>query len=351
MPTSNRMRAADLSCGTLRLVARILHALRADEDEQRRTVSQVYGRAQRLAAQQRVSSRVSSWQAWRRRLRPYGLITPLALWWGMIIGYPLVRAVIISLTNSSPLNPVTQFVGLSNYTSIFEGGSTTTAVEFTVVFALASTAVELLVGTALALMLARLNRFRWLRGVVMIPWAISEIVTATAGNWLFNAQFGMVDAIIHAVTGTRPVWLSDITLARLALIIMNSWEYFPLACLFVLTAVVNVPYELVEQARVDGASETKTYLHVHWSIVKPVLLGIATFVTAINIVAFALPYAMTQGAPGTSTLLVAYQVYELAIPGLQYGSGAALGVVILLMVLIVGGVGALLIRRAERRLT
>jgi multiple sugar transport system permease protein len=184
----------------------------------------------------------------------------------------------------------------------------------------------------------------------MIPWATSEIVTATAGIWLFNAQFGPVDAILHVLAGVRPVWLSEVTLARLALIVMNSWEFMPLACLFILTGLVNVPRELIEQARVDGTSESRTYVHVHWPLVKPIVVGIATFLTAVNLVAFALPYAMTAGGPGSSTLLVSYQVYELAIPGLQYGSGAALGVVTLSMVLIVGGIGAALVRQAERRL-
>ena len=286
-----------------------------------------------------------------RVLRPYGYIAPLLVWWGMIIAYPLVRAIYLSFTDSSPLVPTTNFVGLSNFTSIFAGGATTTAFEFTVVFALCSTAVEILAGGILALLFSRLRPgFGWLIGVVMIPWAISEIVTATAGAWLFNGQFGMVNGVLHALFGIKPVWLSNVTLARLALILMNSWEFTPLAFLFILTALTNVPRDLVEQATVDGAGNLKTYQHVHWHIVKPVLLGIATFVTAINIVAFALPYQMTGGAPGTSTLLVAYQVYVLAIPGLQYAQGAALGLVILAMVLVVAGTGGFLLRRAERRL-
>lgn len=134
-----------------------------------------------------------------RLLYPYGLLTPLLLWWGIIIAYPLVRAVIISLTNASPLTPTTSFVGLSNFREVFAGGATTASVEFTAEFAIASTAIELVGGATLALLLSRLRRFRWLRGVVMIPWAISEIVTATAGTWLFNARFGMVNAIFHAL--------------------------------------------------------------------------------------------------------------------------------------------------------
>lgn len=288
---------------------------------------------------------------WGRRLRPYALLLPLLLLWAMIIGYPLVRAVVISLTDSSPLNGSTRYVGLQNFIAVFSGGATTGAVAFTVVFALASTAVEMFLGVALAVLLSRLRRFRWLRGVMLIPWGISEIVVATAGLWLFNSRYGLVDAIFHALAGIRPEWLSTVTLARLALIIMNSWEYFPLVGLFVLTALLNVDRDLVEQAQVDGATELATYRHVVWHLVQPVAVSIGTFVTAVNVVAFALPYAMTGGAPGTSTLLVSYQVYELAIPGLQYGAGAALGVVILAIVLIIGALGGLLIRRAQRRLT
>lgn len=287
----------------------------------------------------------------RRRLQPYVLLLPLLLWWAIIIGYPLVRAVVISFTNSSPLNGgLIRYVGLHNFITIFSGGATTDAVVFTVVFALASTAVELVLGVAVAVLLSRLRRFRWLRGVMLIPWGISEIVVATAGLWLFNSRYGLVDAIFHALLGIRPEWLSNVTLARLALIIMNSWEYFPLVGLFTLTALLNVDRELIEQARIDGATELETYRRVLWSLVQPVVVSIGTFVTAVNVVAFALPYAMTGGAPGTSTLLASYQVYQLAIPGLQYGAGAALGVVILAIVLIIGALGGLLIRRAQRRL-
>lgn len=288
---------------------------------------------------------------WVRLLRPYGLILPLVAWWGLIIAYPLVRAVLISFTNSSPLNPTVRFVGPANFAQIFAGGATREAVLFTIVFAVVSTALELTAGTILALLLSRLRRFRWLRGVMMVPWALSEIVVATAGAWFFNSRFGLVDAIFHTALGIRPVWLGDVTLARLAVILMNSWEFTPLVGLFILTALLNVPSELVEQAKVDGASEARTYQYVHWNMIQPIFFGVATFVTAVNIVAFALPYAMTGGGPGTSTSLASYQVYELAIPGLQYASGAALGIVILAMVLITAAIGGTLMRRAERRLS
>jgi multiple sugar transport system permease protein len=290
-----------------------------------------------------------------RRLQPYGLLIPLLVAWGATIAYPLVRVVILSFTNSSPLIHPERFVGLANFTEIFTGGSTggstRTAVLFTLVFALACTTIELTFGSAIAILLSRRGRHTRLLGVIMIPWAISEIVTATAANWLFNAKFGMVDAIFRLVGLPQVVWLSSPTLARVAIIVMNSWEFMPLACLFILTGLTTVPADLIDQAKVDGATEPRIYRHVHWPIVKPVFAGIGTFITAINLVAFALPYAMTNGGPGTATYLLSYQVYELAIPGLQYGGGAALGVVTLILVLIIAAVGGFIVRRADRKLS
>ncbi len=151
-----------------------------------------------------------------RALRPYGYIAPLLVWWGMIIAYPLVRAIYLELYGLVAPGPHDQFSwAYRTSTSIFAGGATTTAFEFTVVFALCSTAVEILAGGILALLFSRLRPgFGWLIGVVMIPWAISEIVTATAGAWLFNGQFGMVNGVLHALFGIKPVWLSNVTLAR-----------------------------------------------------------------------------------------------------------------------------------------
>jgi len=277
---------------------------------------------------------------WSRRRRVnrvmlgYALIAPAILWRASISVYPFGRAVLQSFTNESPLNAVIHWVGWRNYVNMFQDTTVTQSLLFTLIFTLAGSALQLMYALGIASLLNRSFRGRTLvRAVNLLPWAMPTIVIATAAQWFFNDQYGMIDDLIARIVPVRPVWLASPTGARIAVILLDVWKNAPWAAIFVLAGLQTIPSELYEAARVDGASPWCTYRTVVLPLLAPLLITLTVFIATYRVLSFDIVYGFTQGGPGYTTSLLSYQVYKLAFTGLEYGYGSAVAVFTFLVVL------------------
>jgi multiple sugar transport system permease protein len=287
-----------------------------------------------------------------RILLAYGLIAPAVLWRAAIAVYPFVHTIVQSFTNESPLNPVTHFVGLRNFANMFQDPVIVDTLGFTAVFTIASTILQLLYALGIATLLNRSFRGRTLvRAVNLLPWAMPAIVIATAAQWLFNSQYGMIDDLVNRVVpGLRPIWLASPAMARVVVILVDVWKNAPWAAIILLAGLQNIPGELYEAAKVDGASSWRTFRSVVVPILAPLIFSVTIFVATYRVLTFDIVYGLTQGGPGTSTSLLSYQVYKLAFSGLYYGYGASVAIFAFLIVLVISVVGYAFMRRSENNM-
>jgi multiple sugar transport system permease protein len=129
------------------------------------------------------------------------------------------------------------------------------------------------------------------------------------------------------------VWLASPLGARVAIIVLDAWKNAPWAAIFILAGLQNIPSELYDAAKVDGASPWTTYRTVVLPLLAPLVITLTMFVAAYRVLSFDIVYGFTQGGPGYSTSLLSYQVYKLAFMGLDYGYGSAVAVFTFLVVL------------------
>lgn len=284
-----------------------------------------------------------------RILLAYALIAPVVIWRAVIAVYPFLHTIEQSFTNESPLNHgAPHWVGLRNYHLLFQDPVVTESLTFTAILTVASTILQLFYALAIATLLNSSFRGRTLvRAINLLPWAMPTIVIATAGQWLFNQQFGMFDDLWVRVFGSRPLWLADNPLARLAVILLDIWKNAPWAAIFLLAGLQNIPAELYEAAKVDGASAWRTFISVVLPILSPVLITLTIFIATYRVLTFDIVYGLTQGGPGSSTSLLSYQVYKVAFSGLYYGYAAAIACFAFLIVLAISLVGYVFLRRSQ----
>ena len=284
-----------------------------------------------------------------RILLAYALVAPVVIWRIMIAVYPFLHTIGQSFTNESPLTfgPI-KWVGLRNYHNMFSDPVVTESFTFTAIFTVASTILQIIYAVAIAILLN--SRFRGrtiVRAVNLLPWAMPTIVIATAGQWLFNQQFGMFDDLWVRVFNSRPIWLADNNLARLSVILLDVWKNAPWASIVVLAGLQNIPSELYEAAKVDGASPWRAFTSVTLPLLSPVLITVTIFVATARVLSFDIVYGLTQGGPGSSTSLLSYQVYKVAFSGLYYGYAAAIACTAFLIVLAISLVGFFFLRRSQ----
>lgn len=292
----------------------------------------------------------------RRRNRvlvlAYVLVAPAVIWRLAVAIYPFLTTIYQSFTNISPLSGGdTHFIGLANFVRIFHDPAVMQSLSFTFIFTVASTTIQLVYALGIALLLNRAFRGRGLvRAVNLLPWAMPTIVIATASQWMFNNQYGMIDDLIVRILPFRPIWLASPELARIVVILLDVWKNAPWASIILLAGLQNVPRELYEAARVDGASAWRTFRSVILPMLGPLIFTLLIFISTARVLTFDLVYGLTQGGPGNATTLLSYQIYQLAFTGLYYGYGSAVAVFACLIVVALSMIFFLLMRRSERAL-
>jgi multiple sugar transport system permease protein len=261
--------------------------------------------------------------------------------------YPFLQTGWFSLQNYNPAFPPQRFIALQNFERLFNDPVVRASVSFTLLFVGVSTVFQVIFGLAVAHLL---NAPFKLRGVArmlsLIPWAIPMVVAALGFRWMFDDQFGMIPDLLQRFLGLDTKWLIDPRNAQIAVIVVNIWKSTPFVALVLLAGLQGISLDLYEAARVDGANAWQSLRFVTVPILMPIIVTTCMFMLVWQLAVFDLPFAMTGGGPGFSTTVLAQKIY-LEMNALNYGYAAALSMVLVFIVVIIGVVGLTLFRRYE----
>lgn len=189
------------------------------------------------------------WVAWV-------LVLPVLIVRGFTTIYPIVMTFINSTYDMSLLKGTEfSFVGLANYIRIFNDPKLRTSIAFTVLFTVASMALHLVLGIILALMLnMKFKGKKFLRTIVLIPWAMPMVVAGLAARWAFNDTYGLINDLIRRFAPNFHFdWLVQAGSARGAVIAVDLWKDLPFFAILVLAALQFISADIYEAAKIDGA--------------------------------------------------------------------------------------------------
>jgi multiple sugar transport system permease protein len=191
-------------------------------------------------------------------------------------------------------------------------------------------ALETLIGLAMALaMHAAFKGQGLLRTTVLVPWALLTVVTAIIWRTMFVSPYGFVNTLL----GTKTVWLGSEPQALIIIILADVWKTAPFMALLILAGLQVIPGEVYEAAKVDGASTMQRFTKITLPLLMPAILVALIFRTLDALRVFDLPYVLTGGANGTSTLSTIAQ--EAFAANRLYGLGAAMAVLTFIVVMVV----------------
>jgi multiple sugar transport system permease protein len=245
--------------------------------------------------------------------------------------YPVFDAITLSLYATKYAEKV-RFVGLQNYIELLNDPGVWKAGANSLIYTLGSLFIAIPFSLGVALLLNRPSRLQGaLRTVAILPWVISQTITALLWGWLLNADFGPVTYGIDSLFGVRTAILASPTWAMVALIGINIWSSYPQATLLMLAALQTIPKELYEAAHIDGASAVKSFHHITLPLIKPTLLVVVIQLTLLYFNMVTLVYVFTGGGPLGSTETLALRVLKTSFENWNLGHGAALGLIITLI--------------------
>ena len=281
----------------------------------------------------------------RRKGKSYGseerrlaalLLSPAMAVIALVAAYPIGYAVWLSLTEYSVRVPGRwRFVGFDNYTEAFGDSEFWEAVKNTFVFTGLSVTLELVIGLAMALAMHEAFKGRGLlRTVVLVPWAVLTVVSAITWRTLFEPNLGLAPQILDVFgIGGDIVWLGQEGYAMAVMILADVWKTAPFMALLLLAGLQVIPDDVYDAAKVDGATTWQRFRRITVPLLMPAILVALIFRTLDALRIFDLPYVLTQGSNGTTTLsLIAHQ--ELTGNRL-IGYGSALSVLTFIIVMAV----------------
>jgi multiple sugar transport system permease protein len=274
------------------------------------------------------------WNRNQRLLIPYIFIAPNVVVFAVFMFVPILLAFYISLNEWTLIGTPT-FVGLGNYLDMLEDSEFLRAFYNTGVYTLGTVPTSIALGLVVALGLnLKLPGRTLLRSIFFVPVIISLVAVALIASWIFNDNYGIINAALSAVGIGDVPWLSSARWAMISLIIATLWIRLGFNMVIYLAALQSIPTELYDAARVDGASGWRRFRHITWPLLGPTtfLLVIINIIYSLHV--FDLIYVMTGGGPGFSTTVLVQYIYQMAFTEGQMGYASAIGVVLYLLLLI-----------------
>jgi multiple sugar transport system permease protein len=262
---------------------------------------------------------------------------------------PLLRGTYLGFTDArAGRNVDTSFTGLDNYRRLLDDDQFWQAFQVGLIWAAAVTVLQFALALGLALLLNSQLRFRGLaRVLALIPWAMPPVIVGIMWRLVYHPDAGVINELLYRIgaDGLRHNWLADFTTALPAVILVGVWAGMPQTTVVLLAGLQGVAPELHEAAAVDGASTWRRFRHVTLPALGPVIVAITSLDFIWNFNSFGLVYVLTAGGPGGKTMLPMLFAYEEAFRYGHYGYAAALGNV---MVLIIVTLLAVYLRRRMR---
>ena len=226
-----------------------------------------------------------------------------------------------------------RWVGAQNFVSAFTNPRVWSSLLTTLLFAAVCVSAEMVLGIALALALEHPVRgLAFFRTLFILPMMIAPIAVGLAWRYMFDAQFGLINAVLKLVGLVPQTWLADPTLAFAAIVVADIWQWTPFVFIMMIAALAGVDSSVIEAARIDGARWWQQTMRVKLPMVMHVI-AITLMMRLIDAFrVLEVVYVLTFGGPGDSTEILALHIYMTAFVGQQLGVAAAVSVLLLLVV-------------------
>lgn len=271
------------------------------------------------------------------------LITPALLICILFILIPIIDSVVMSFTTYKIQNLVNNVSGewnnFANYIRLWQSGKLQSSIIITLKFVISEVLLTFIISMTLALILnSNIRGARLLRSIMMIPWIVPTVIAALLWSWIFSSPYGLLKYFVGVVSNGKIADFAILNNTKTALwgvAIAALWKQIPLITLLLLAGLQNVPDDIMEAAKVDGATGLIRLVKITIPSMKSVIKVSMTMCIIENFKQYPLFAALTNGGPSRATTTLAVLSYDEAFANYNYGSGAAVTTVWLLIMIIV----------------
>ncbi len=260
----------------------------------------------------------------------YALVTPLLLWLGVTIAYPLFNAVELSLLDIRIIGQEGAFLGLDNYLRTLGSDRYWSALGRSGIWIIGNAVAQTLLAfmTALAIN-QRFPGVRLVRSWVILTWIVPTVVVVIIWRWLLGTSGGLINYLIMLLGfADRPIgFFGSGGSAMTSVILINSWRLFPFIAVILLAGLQRIPIELYEAATMDGANSVQKFRYITLPLLQQTLFVLGLVGTLLSFNVFDVVWLLTAGGPSGATTTVPVLIYETAFKSYRLSEAAAMSVI------------------------
>ncbi|MGL4324212.1 MAG: carbohydrate ABC transporter permease [Beijerinckiaceae bacterium] len=262
------------------------------------------------------------------------MLAPAFVLLTLVVLYPIANLIWTSFHFEHLAQPWmgTPFIGFENYARGLSDERFWDAALHTAIFIVVTVPGAIVIGLGLALLANKPFRVQWpVRLGLLLPWALPLVFAGLIFRWFFEYNQGIVNNVMIALGLQPQAWLTQPVLAYIAVCIAIIWKSSSFVALVLLAGLQTIPKELYESAEIDGATTWQQFTNVTLPMLRPAIVVALIFRTITAIQTFDIPYAMTNGGPGTATETLAMYIHKTTIDVLDFGYGSALAVLMFIV--------------------
>lgn len=256
---------------------------------------------------------------------------------GFVLFYilPTIRGLYFSFTDAGNLLKPEKLVGFKNYDKLLTDDVFWNALWVTLEYVVINIGIQTIVALVMAVLLDRLTRSSWIRALVVFPWLLPNVIAAMVFLWLLDYNLGIVNALLDGLGLPRQAfWGNDLwVIPTIALV--NTWRHMGYTALLIFAGLQTIPKDVYEAGAIDGASELQLFRRITVPLLRPIL----ALVMVISIVGSFQIYdtvaVATNGGPVNASRVIYYYIVEQAFGRAHFGYGAAMAVILMLVLLVV----------------
>lgn len=244
--------------------------------------------------------------------------------------YPTLRGFYLSLTSYDLLS-TPQFIGFANYIHMASDPLFWNSVVVTTEYVVINIVAQTIVALALAVLMQRLTKSIVIRGTLLLPFLISNVIAALVWFWLLDYQVGIVNQLLSFLHLDRVAFFNDPTWGIITIALVNVWRYMGYTALLIFAGLQSIPGYVYEAATIDGSSEWNSFWRITLPLLRPILaLVMITSITG-SFQIFDTVAVTTNGGPINATRVLQYYIYQQGFGNYEFGYANALSVVLMLI--------------------
>ena len=289
----------------------------------------------------------------RARRRPRGdlipgllFILPAAIGFLVFYLWPTLRGFYLSLTDYS-LFGLPRFVGLKNFQQLIHDKVLINALGVTLEYVVINIGVQTIVALGIAVLMHRLTESTVIRGAVLLPYLVANVVVALVWLWMLDSQLGIVNVMLGWFGVSPEAWFGNSALVIPTIALVNVWKHMGYTALLIFAGLQTIPRTVYEAAAVDGSTEWRTFWRITIPLLRPVLVLVLIMTVIGSFQVFDTVAVTSKGGPGNASRVIQYYIYEQAFSRSHFGYASALSVVLFVILAVVAIVQMRVLRGGE----